>query len=115
MDSVVIKISDIINTTYCVDASDGEKIYELLKKALDEKKKVVLSFDGIKLVITAFLNAAVGKLYGDFSQEFILSHVSNINMTEDFQIIWDKVTEGAPKYYANKEAFDRNISNIIEE
>lgn len=115
MESVIIKVRDKINTTYCVDASDGEKIFELSKKALDEKKKVVLSFDGIELVITAFLNAAVGKLYGVFSEEFILSHLSNSNMTDDFQTIWDKVTEGAPKYYANKEAFDKNISNIIEE
>lgn len=115
MESIVIKVKDIINTTYCVDASDGEKIFELTKKALDEDKKVVLSFDGIELVITAFLNTAIGKLYGIFDEERILSNLSNSDMTEDFQVIWDKVTDGAPKYYANKEAFDKNISKIVEE
>lgn len=115
MESVTIKIKDIINTTYCVDASDGEKIFVLLKKTLGEKKNVILSFDGIELVITAFLNTAVGKLFGDFDEHFILLHLSTSNMTDDFQPVWDKVIDGAPKYYANKEAFDKNISEIIEE
>lgn len=115
MKPITIKIKDIINTTYCVDASDGEKIFALLKKALGEKKSVVLSFDDIELVITAFLNAAVGKLFGNFDEQFILSHLSTDNLTEDFQPVWDKVIEGAPKYYANKETFDKNISEIIEE
>lgn len=115
MEPIIIEVKNVINTTYCVDVADGEKIYELLNKAFKESKYVDLSFNGIELVITAFLNTAVGKLYKDFPEEFIAAHLSVKNLQEDFQSLWDKVVDGAPRYYANKEAFDKNIADVIEE
>lgn len=112
---ITIEVRNAINTTYCIDVADGEKIYELLSKALKESRSVVLSFSGIELIITAFLNTAVGKLYKDFSEEFISKHLSVSNLQDDFLSVWDKVVEGAPRYYANKVLFDKNIREVIEE
>ena len=71
MDNVNINIYSVIGNSFCVEAEDGEKVFELLSKALKEKKKVVLSFGNIELLTTAFLNSAVGKLYKNFTEEEI--------------------------------------------
>lgn len=71
MKNVTIEISKIIDGGICVAADDGKKVYEHVYKAVKSGNRVILSFYGITRMTTAFLNAAVGQLYGDFSEEVI--------------------------------------------
>ena len=115
MDTIVINIKEVINTTFCVDVEDGEKINGLVHQALLKKQVVVLSFVEIELVITAFLHSAVGKLYKDFQPEFLESHIRTQDLPREFESVWEKVIEGAPLYYANKEELDKKFTDIIED
>lgn len=111
---MTINVQNIINSPFCVDTADGEKIYQLLYKAISEKRHVALSFKGIELVITAFLNIAVGKLYKDFDDKTIKEYLSKTDLLEAFESSWDKVIAGAPTYYSNQKEIEKNIDEIIE-
>lgn len=52
-----------------MSAIDGQKVYEEVYKVVKSGNKATLSFSGITRMTTAFLNAAVGQLYGEFSEE----------------------------------------------
>ncbi len=115
METIKIGVKNAIKTIYCIDTADGEKIYLLLRNTLSEDKLVRLSFEGIELVIAAFLNTAVGQLFKDFDAPYVESHLSVEDLHEDFQHIWNKVIKRSPNYYTHQEAMDQCISNIIEE
>lgn len=115
MDRKTINIKQIINSSFCVDVTDGDKIYTLLYKSIKEKQPVNLSFKGIELVITAFLNVAVGKLYKDFDTQTINEFLNKTDLDESFESCWNKVITGAPKYYAGKEKIDSEMKELIND
>ncbi|SOC47722.1 uncharacterized protein DUF4325 [Rhizobium subbaraonis] len=71
MRTVRIPIAAIVGGGICVSASDGQRVYQIVQQAVADGDRVVLSFSGITRMTTAFLNAAVGQLYGEFSEEEI--------------------------------------------
>jgi hypothetical protein len=71
MRTLTIPISSIVGGGICVSALDGQRVYERVSRAVAEGNRVVLSFSGVTRMTTAFLNAAVGQLYGEFSEEII--------------------------------------------
>ena len=115
MKIVNINLKNTVQSNYCIDTTDGDRIYVILKKSLKDGDTVNLSFEGIELVIAAFLNVAVGQLFKDFEIDYINSHLSAEHLHNDFQHLWDKVIVHAPHYYANQEVMDQCISKIIEE
>ena len=114
-DNIIINVRSVINSPFCIDAADGQKIYELLYKALAEKNEVTLSFKGITLLITAFLNTAVGQLFRDFTEEEINMYLKKIDLNPSYEIVWDKVTRGAPIYYAQPDKVKKDIRDILED
>ena len=59
---IKIKIADVIGSNLGVSSEDGGAVYEKLKIALEADRAVELDFAGIDMLISAFLNAAIGKL-----------------------------------------------------
>lgn len=114
-DNILIQVRTVINSPFCIDAADGQKIYELLHKALTEKKAVTLSFKGIELLITAFLNTAVGQLFKDFTEEEINLYLSKTDLDVQFEPVWDKVITGAPIFYAHQEKMENDIKDVLED
>ncbi len=115
MTTIIIDVKSTLQSSYCIDAADGEKLYKQLKIALVDGNVIHLSFEGIELLIAAFLNVAIGKLFADFDNEYLQNHLVSKNIHPDFQHLWDKVIQRTPVYYCNKESMDHCISNIIEE
>ncbi|TAV53079.1 STAS-like domain-containing protein [Rhizobium leguminosarum] len=69
MKTTKIPIAALVGGGVCVSASDGQKVYKVVQQAVAEGDRVILSFSGITRMTTAFLNAAIGQLYGEFSEE----------------------------------------------
>lgn len=113
-----INIYNVINSPFCIAPEDGQKIYNLIVAALKEEKKVQLSFLNISMVITAFLNEAIGVLYKDFDPEQI-NQIEYINVSDDlkeaFEASLDKVKTGAPIYYKHQAELDDATKQILEE
>lgn len=112
--SIIISIVNTIGDVYCVEAEDGQKVYNLIKKALDKKKDVTLSFLNVQMLTTAFLNTAVGQLYKDYTEELVRSSVKVADISESGLISLKRVVDTAKIYYKDPEAMQRSINEILE-
>ena len=110
-----INLHDTMQSNYCEDSADGEKVYSMLKEVVSDGNSARLSFEGIELVIAAFLNIAVGQLFKDFESDYVHSHLSPQDLHDDYQTLWMKTMHHTPHYYPHREEMDKCISNIIEE
>jgi len=115
MDNITINVVNIIGDVYGIEASDGEKVFELIIKAFKENKKVTLSFQNIKILTTAFLNAAVGQLYRDFDEEFIKQHLQVSEISESGEVALKRVIETAKLFYENPDLLKKTIDEISED
>ena len=115
MDKIKINVYSIVGSKFCVEADDGEKIYELIVKELSDNKKIDLNFQNIELITTAFLNSAIGKLYKDFSEETIKNYLSVSEISDTAAISLKRVVENAKMFYKNPQALQDSINNILDE
>lgn len=115
MDTITINITNVIGDTYAVEAGDGEKVFELVSKALDDKRKISVSFQNIEMITTAFLNTAFGKLYKDYSEDDIREYLSVTNITDSGTVALKRVIDTAKLFYKDPEAMQRSIDEIMEE
>lgn len=106
-----IKIVESLGTSLCVSIADGTAIYKLIFSALKTGKQVNLSFAGITSITSAFLNPAVGQLYGKFDENFIRTHLKICEIATDDLFILERVIKTAKQYFKNKEQIQaaRNI------
>ena len=44
MGGAKINIINVVGNSFCVEADDGQKVFNLITKAFKEKKNIVLSF-----------------------------------------------------------------------
>ena len=112
-DEIYLLLKDILQHDTAITYEDGEKVYALIFQALTEEKKVILDFQGITLVIPAFLHAAIGELYKDFNSDFLNSHLTFINIEETNKALLDMTMELAQEYFSNLEVFERAIKNTL--
>jgi hypothetical protein len=90
-----IIITEIAGTSCCVAACDGQGVYDRIVMALRDSGAVVLSFAKISDITPAFLNSAVGQLYGTFPAEFIERKLIFTDIPKEDEIILKRVIERA--------------------
>lgn len=107
MQNVQIRIATIVDGGICVAASDGQKVYQELHKVVAAKNRAILSFDGVTRMTTAFLNAAVGQLYGEFTESYIKAHLAPPIDSEQWHLKRLKlVVDRAKEYFSDSERLD---------
>lgn len=106
---VTISIFEVIGSPLCVAAGDGQKVYDRLAAAIREGRHVNLSFHNVSTLTSAFLNAAVGQLYGEFSEEQIRASLSVQDMAADDLALLKRVVETAKAYFKDPERFEQAI------
>lgn len=77
---VVIYIAETVE--YCYSNEDGAVIYRMIKKPLSEGQVVTLSFKGVGLVSSSFINSALLPLLDDHEFEWIKDNLKIINSTK---------------------------------
>lgn len=115
MENTTINIVNIIGDVFGIEAEDGQKVFEMIVKAFKEKKKVVLSFQNIEMLTTAFLNTAVGQLYKDFPEDYIKENLKVSDISESGKVALKRVVETAKLYYKDPDALKRSIDEIAED
>jgi hypothetical protein len=108
-----IRVLDLIGRPLAVDTADGQRLHDKIAPLLREGRKVVLSFDGINMVITAFLNAAVGQLYGEFPLETVDSLVEVRNLLPVFQATFEKSCELSKAYFRDPDRLKKAIEEVM--
>ena len=108
-ESIIIRVADLVGGPRAVDAADGEKVFEKVLPVIQSGRKVQLSFDGITMVITAFLNAAVGKLYGVLPESRVDEMIEVKDILPPFQSSLEKSIEWSKAYYRDPERMRKAI------
>lgn len=98
-EKVKIKIIETAGINCCVAACDGQKVHDRIADALRKNMKVELSFVEIDELTPAFLNAAVGQLYGTFQAELIEKSLFFTDLDPEDEIILKRVMERAKGYF----------------
>jgi len=113
--TITLKIYEIVGSEFCVAADDGQKVYEQITMALRKDLKVRISFFNVKRLTSAFLNVAIGQLYGEFNGEILSTHLSVVDIEPDDFILLSRVIETAKVYFKDPVRFNKIRSNILGE
>ncbi len=105
-ESIKIKVTDLIGSPLCISAEDGQKIFAKVENLLKEGKHVIISFENVTMLISLFLNVAIGQLYGSLSEESIRAQLKVEGLSSDDMELLKRVVDNAKKYYSNKNSYD---------
>jgi hypothetical protein len=110
-----LSIFEIVGSALCVASSDGQKVYDRLAAIFKEERRVTLSFRNITILTSAFLNAAIGQLYGIFSEDQIRALLTVKDMQADDRLLLKRVVETAKQYFKDPQRFDLAILSTLGE
>ena len=115
MNKIKINIYAIVGDSFCIAAEDGEKVFKQLKKAIIKEKKIDISFLNVEILTSAFLNTAIGKLYGEFNENDIKAKLSVSDIIDEDKLLLKRVVDTAKAYYKNPSQFEESINKIMED
>lgn len=113
--NITISIYEVVGSPLCVASSDGQKVYDRLAIVLQENRSVALSFHNVTTLTSAFLNAAVGQLYGEFSEEKIRSLLRVEEMEPDDLFLLKRVVDTAKQYFKAPQKFEQAVRGAMED
>lgn len=104
-EDVMISVFEVVGSPLCVASEDGQKVYDRVKSALEKGRNVTVSFFNVNSLTSAFLNAAIGQLYGEFSQEQIRARVQVSDMEQEDLFLLKRVVDTAKAYFSDPDRF----------
>ena len=114
-EDIRISMFEIVGGSLCVASSDGQKVYDRLTAALKADQYVALSFHKVTTLTSAFLNAAIGQLYGAFSEEQIRSRLKVEDIEQDDLALLKRVVDNAKLYFKDPQRFEQVIRETVED
>jgi hypothetical protein len=103
---ITIRVGDLIGSQLCISAEDGQKVFDKVLPLLKDGKPVTISFDHVSMVISLFLNVAIGQLYGSFSEDEVRALIKVEGLSGDDMELLKRVVDNAKKYYSNPKGYD---------
>lgn len=110
-----IIVKDYINKTQAITTADAEIIFKVISSIFDKSENVKLDFSNLNLVLSCFLNRAVGDLYGKYSNDFIKEHLSFSNVTDSDAIILKNVVDRAKDYYKDEDKAKERLKEAFND
>ncbi|MDQ1769362.1 DUF4325 domain-containing protein [Labilibaculum sp. A4] len=102
----MIKLIDVLNSPAAVSSGGGQKVFEMIDQSFQKKETVILDFNGISLLTSAFLNAAIGQLYNKYNSDILIKLLKLENISNTDKMLLKQVVERAKEYFKNKESQD---------
>jgi hypothetical protein len=115
MKEVTINIYEKLGSTAAVSSEDGQQLYTLIMKALNNNVLLNLDFNNIELITPTFINAAIGQLYNTFESQFLRKHLRVEKMENDDLVLLKKVVDRAKEYFKNKKTVEDGIKAGLKE
>ncbi|RKU30228.1 hypothetical protein C6497_04505 [Candidatus Poribacteria bacterium] len=106
-EEITVSIFEVVGSPLCVASDDGQKVYERLNTAIEAERDIVVSFKNVSTLTSAFLNAAIGQLYGVFDEEQIRSKLKVEDAEQDDLALLKRVIDNAKLYFKDPERFER--------
>ena len=104
MKNTMIALVNTVGNSACVEAEDGQKVFELIKKPLEKGQMVTLSFLNVEMLAADFLTAAIGQLYRDFPVKFIKENVKIEDLSLTGAVSLKRVVDHAKLCYKEPQA-----------
>ena len=114
---IKINVKDIINNTIAMSTEDGKKLFEVLYENLKQSKRIELSFEGIDMLISHFLNESIGKLYEKFDNWDILDKSIEYQEIDgdDLELLKEKVIPTAKNHFKDVIKPDSINQSILDD
>jgi len=109
MNNFLIRIYDEVGGDSAISVEDGEKLFTKIDQAFSQNLSVTLDFQNINLIITAFLNAAIGQLYSKYTSEQLNQNLKLENIKPEDVRLFKIVIERAKEYFKNPNDFEDNL------
>jgi hypothetical protein len=100
--SVRIEVLTLIGSPFCVASEDGARLYEAIYAQLRQDELVEVSFAGVRRLTTAFLNAAIGQAYNEFSEDHIRNHLRVSDLDEKGLSLLKQVVDRAKLFFMSR-------------
>lgn len=102
---ITVRVFDIVGSALCTSSDDGQLVYDRIAPLIRQGKRVALSFTQLDTVISAFLNAAIGQLYGEFKEDEIRERLIVRDMAPEDLVLLKRVVENAKAYFKDPKRF----------
>ena len=110
-----IKVFEIVGARLCVASDDGERVHSQIAAALKEGKNVRISFTNVDSLTSAFLNSAIGQLYGEFPEDRIRSGLFVCDIEKDDLELLKRVVDTAKEYFKDPERVKSARKEVLGE
>ena len=109
-----ISIFEVVGSSLCVASNDGQKVYERLAAVIKADQYVALSFHNVTVLTVAFLNAAIGQLYGAFNEKHIRDLLKIEDVKQDDLALLKRVVDNAKLYFKDPKRYNQAIREALE-
>ena len=111
--NLILSIFEVVGSPLCVASDDGQRVHDRVAAALKEGIDVTVSFLNVSSLTSAFLNAAIGQLYGSFTENEIRSKLKVKDIEPDDLALLKRVVETAKQYFKDPKRFDKAVEEAI--
>ncbi len=111
---MLVNIKQILGSDSALTPSSGGIIYNIIETNLSNNNRISLDFLGIEVLTSAFLNAAVGRLYYKYQSSELNSLLSIINISGDDLQLLKKVIERAKDYFRDQKSFNDRLGEALD-
>lgn len=109
----IVELATIVAGGNCVSSDDGHVVYGRISRNLAKGRDVIVSFEGVEDVTTAFLNAAFGKLYGAYADELIRKHLIVEHAQPHHLTLLKRVVDRAKDFFSDREGYESALRAAI--
>ena len=110
-----IRLTEIVGSDLCIASEDGQKVHDAIKKALQEEKKIRISFKDVDDLTSAFLNSAIGQLYGEFSEDDLKDSLAVSDVSREDLLLLKRVIQRAKEFFKDKKRFEMATRELLGE
>lgn len=113
----MIKVIDVIEKPIAVSSDDAQKLKDAIINALDNKETIEISFEGIDMLISHFLNVSIGELYTKYTKNEwnILDNIIYKNISDDdLELLKTRVIPSFKKPLTDRERFLKIQDDILK-
>ena len=108
-----ISMFEVVGSSFCVASGDGQKVYERLSAAIAQDQPVSLSFKNVSVLTSAFLNVAVGQLYGKFDGKQIRQNLKVVDIEPDDKALLKRVVDSAKRYFEDPQRYEQAMKEEL--
>jgi hypothetical protein len=95
---VVIEVSDVVRSSFCIGFRDGNNVFEKIRNQISQGKHVVVSFENVRSLSAAFLESAIGQLYkGEISESKLEECVTWAGVSPTRKLLIERAISEAKK------------------